>query len=169
MNKKLELQNLIIEMSQDLACESLFEGTNLKNLVNQFKFSTFIPNKWFDWPKYSDAKIMIVGQDWGPYQVLQDKFITRYATESKKLDFDYDQFLFDTFSSRTEKFIIKSIEYWFQAEYSRKMSLNDWNNYFFTVAVMFCRSGKLFRGNSNFDSQKSLQVSKDYLKGKLRF
>lgn len=164
MDKKVQLQNLIQEMSQDSACESMFEVNNDKNLINQFKYSTFIPNKWFDWPKYSESKIMIIGQDWGPYAILQRKFIDRFEIESKGKDFDYDKFLYQTFSSRTEKFIQKSIEYWFEIVHHTQMNFRDWDNYFFTIAVMFCRSGNLFRGSTNFDAKRSLAVSRYYLK-----
>lgn len=110
MDKKQAIQNLIKTMGKDLRCESLYEKDDLRNMVNQFHDNTFIPNKWFDWGYSSDAKIMIIGQDWGPYSVLYDRYITKYNLEVKKKDFDYDRFLLDSFSSRTEKFIIQSIK-----------------------------------------------------------
>ncbi|MEK7504611.1 MAG: uracil-DNA glycosylase family protein [Patescibacteria group bacterium] len=131
-------------------------------LINQFSLHDFIPNKWFDWKTVSNRDVMIVGQDWGPYVFLK-KYVDRYTLESKDKSFDYDKFLFETFSSRTERMIIQSLENSFQERFGKRMMRKHWNDFFFTVAVFFCRTGTLFRGSENFD-KKGLELSLPFLK-----
>ncbi|MDO8609032.1 MAG: uracil-DNA glycosylase family protein [bacterium] len=131
-------------------------------LVNQFKLHKFIPNKWFDWDPIGNDKIMIVGQDWGPYVFLK-KYVNRYEVENKKSNFNYQEFLFDSFSSRTEKMILRSFEKSYLEKYGKNIETKEWNHFFFTVAVFFCRSGTLFRGNENFD-KKGIDLSLPFLK-----
>jgi uracil-DNA glycosylase family 4 len=102
------------------------------------------PNRWFDWENRANSPIMIIGQDWGPYIHLK-KYIEDPA---------HDHFA----SSRTEKFIIST--------------LNDIdptliNSIFFTVAVVFTRTGHLFRGNENYNEAKSFEISYPYVSRQL--
>jgi len=150
MDKRKEIKELIKKLAEE---EKITEIRSRRkgevkdlSLINQFKLNTLIPNKWFDWERRTDAKVMIIGQDWGPYSALK-KYITDYELEKDNKEFDYDKFLFKTFSSRTEKFIIKSIENSFKEKYSQAMSIRDWDNFFFTMSVLFTRQGNLFRGN----------------------
>lgn len=131
-------------------------------LVNQFKLHEFIPNKWFDWSSSDKAKVIIVGQDWGPYVFLK-KYVDKYKIESKKDSFDYNKFLFATFSSRTEKMLLQFLQKSFKEKFGREMTTDDWQPFFFTLADFFCRSGTLFRGSSNFDT-KGVEQSLPFLK-----
>lgn len=131
-------------------------------LVNQFRLNKFIPNKWFDWSVTKQTKIMIVGQDWGPYIFLK-KYIDRYEINSKKDGFDYNQFLFETFSSRTEKMVLQFLQKSYKEKYGRDMHITDWQKFIFTVAEFFCRSGTKFRGDENFDT-KGIELSLPFLK-----
>lgn len=165
MNKKSQMQHLL----QDLAVDSSPSSLQVKRkgelvdvgLVNQFALHDFIPNKWFDWLDRADAKYMIIGQDWGPYIFLK-KYIEDYEKASKEKDFDYQKFLFKTFSSRTEKFIFKAIEKTYTEKYG-KFKEKIFEDFFFTVAVMFTRQGKHFRGNHNLDEKQSFEISYPYL------
>jgi len=132
------------------------------NLINQFSYHKFIPNKWFDWERRANAKIMIIGQDWGPYLALKE-FIDDYEIEKILLEFDYDKFLFKTFSSRTEKFIIQAIEKTYFENLKKAITKEIWDEFFFTVSVLFTRQGKLFRGNNNFEPKQSFEISYPYL------
>ena len=73
---KKELYNtLLTELSK---CEKC---TNLKNrnekdcaLINLYKNEEFcknIPSIWTDWFNRLNSKIMIMGQDWGPYSDME--------------------------------------------------------------------------------------------------
>jgi hypothetical protein len=167
MSKKEALMRQLLEsIKSDKSIESLI--VNRKGiqkdvgLINHYRLHELIPNKWFDWIRRVDAKIMIIGQDWGPYASLL-KFINDYEIEKIKLDFDYDKFLFKTFSSRTEKFILKSISKGYFEIFNKEIEQKDWDSFFFTIAVLFTRQGTHFRGSDNFDPKKSLDHSYPYV------
>ncbi len=133
-------------------------------LVNQFSKNEFIPNVWFDWKYSIDASVIIIGQDWGPYIEL-NKIISRYKKHHQEESFSYDDFLLNTFHSRTENFILKALaETCPKANVSKKDFLKM---FMFTVAVLFTRTGKHFRGNHNFDPKQSADHSYPYLKEQL--
>lgn len=162
--KQLQLKNLWQELANDTGhskIEARRKGkiTNL-GLVNQYKNHSFIPNKWFDWESKADAPVMIIGQDWGPYIELK-KLIDRYISLKDDEGFDYQNFLFDTFSSRTEKFILKAIQETYPKKDKSIIEISDL--LFFTVAVLFTRTGIHFRGNHNFDPKRSSEHSYPFL------
>lgn len=158
----------IKELWNDLALDTSYKNINAKRkgeitnlgLVNQFKKHDFIPNKWFDWESKVNAPVMIIGQDWGPYVELK-KFIDDYESKKDDADFDYQEFLFATFSSRTEKFIMRAIEETYQEVGKTALELSDY--FFYSVAVLFTRTGIHFRGNHNFDPIRSAEHSYKYL------
>lgn len=166
MNKKAEFQKLISDLSAETSIEKIIvrrKGEDIDvGMINPFKLHSFIPNKWFDWKDYLDARIMIIGQDWGPYIALE-KYFSEYDLDSKQPDFDYHKFLFKTFSSRTEKFIMKNISTTFEEVFRKEMKTENWKDVIFSIAVLFTRKGKHFRGNHNFDPKKSLEISYPYL------
>jgi uracil-DNA glycosylase len=106
---------------------------------------------------------MIIGQDWGPYKALLP-YIKAYEERKDDPTFNYDQYLFETFSSRTEKFIIKSIEKTFYEKFQKEISQEVWNNFIFTIAVFFTRQGNHFRGNEFYDEKYGAEQSLPYLK-----
>ena len=76
MNKTEKYNKLIDEMS---ICEKCI---NIKNkngmdcsLINIYKnkeFSKNIPSIWTDWYNRLDSNVMIIGQDWGPYNDMNN-------------------------------------------------------------------------------------------------
>lgn len=165
-NKKLELQKLWEELAQNTAATKsikIRKGRQINvGYVNQFSKHNFIPNKWFDWENKTNADIMIIGQDWGPYSALLP-YIDNYEKLKDHEDFDYDRFLFSTFSSRTEKFIIKAIENTYKEKFKKCIDSEIWDRFFFTVAIMFTRQGSHFRGNEFFDEKLGIAQSLPYL------
>lgn len=165
-NKQQKLLYLIQEMRGDTSVEDIWVSRNgeKKNvgLVNQFRLHKHIPNKWFDWTRTADAEIMIIGQDWGPYEVLR-KFISSFDENRINDEKYYRKFLFKDFSSRTEKFILKTVEQTYQEKKGGNFNPDKWNNIFFTMAVLFTRQGRSFRGNEFFDPGKSLEHSYKYV------
>lgn len=131
--------------------------------INQFSLHNSIPNKWFDWENRVNVKILIIGQDWGPYSALLP-YITKYEALKDQEDYNYDNYLFETFSSRTEKFIIKVVEKSYFEKFNKQITQEVWNNFFFTVAIMFTRQGNHFRGNEFFDEKLGIEESLPYLK-----
>jgi hypothetical protein len=167
MDRKEHLmKNLIDKLSKEEKITNIYARRKgiIKNvgLVNQFGKHEFIPNKWFDWTRRVNAEIMIIGQDWGPYSALT-KFVQDYDNEQLLPNFNYDEFLFKTFSSRTEKFIISTLENSYYEHYNKKIDKVIWDNFFFTIAVLFTRQGNNFRGNDNFEPLTSLNLSYPYL------
>ncbi len=135
--------------------------------INQYSLHNSIPNKWFDWSTKANAKIMIIGQDWGPYSVLL-KFINDYEKQKRNLtNFDHDSYLFKTFTSRTENFIKKAIEETYLEKFRKEIAKTDWNNFFFTVAIMFTRQGSHFRGNEYFDEKLGIKESLPYIENQI--
>lgn len=124
-------------------------------MVNQYALYKSIPNKWFDWESNLDKKdIMVIGQDWGPFVALE-KHIQDYDPTKEWSEF---------FSSRTEKFLLRSLSGGFERKYKGKITNQDWERIFFTMAVLFCRSGKHFRGSYNFDEKLGMTLSLPFLK-----
>lgn len=164
--KKEKLKQLWIDLSNNRKATESYKIRNGKNInigfVNQFSLHSFIPNKWFDWENRFNSEIMVIGQDWGPYSALLP-YITEYEGQKKLKDFNYNKYLFDTFSSRTEKFIIKAIERTYLEKFNSNITQEVWNNFFFTVAIMFTRQGKHFRGNEYFDENLGIRESLPYL------
>ena len=84
MNKTERFNKLIDEMS---ICEKCI---NIKNkngidcsLINIYKnkeFSKNIPSIWTDWYNRLNSDIMVIGQDWGPYNDM-NKFYNEYIKE----------------------------------------------------------------------------------------
>ena len=164
------MSKLIDEMRRDSSMETILarRGGAQKNvgLVNQFKKHKRIPNKWFDWERCVDAQIMIIGQDWGPYEVLS-RMISDF--DQTRLDDEeyYHDFLFRDFSSRTERFILKAVQDTYLEHFGERFPRSLWDEIFFTMAVLFTRQGKHFRGSEFFHEKKSAQVSYRYVSAQI--
>lgn len=165
MNKKDHMKLLITDMSCNTSVtqiQSKRKGIIADvGLVNQFALHPVIPNKWFDWENRVNADIMIIGQDWGPYVNLK-KYVDDYELSKTELHFSYDEFLFKKMSSRTEKFILQTIK----ETYEEKFHTFDqlvYDRFFFTMAVLFTRQGKKFRGSEFFDEKKSTALCYPYV------
>lgn len=81
---KKELYNkLLIELGK---CE---QCTNLKNknrkdyaLINLYQNNEFcknIPSIWTDWFNRLNSKIMMIGQDWGPYSDMEKRNMNNWS------------------------------------------------------------------------------------------
>lgn len=160
------MKNLIDSILLDSSMEHLQVMRKGKptdvSLINQFQRHEFIPNKWFDWENRVNAPIMVIGQDWGPYSVLE-KFIADFDYNQKDDDDYYLEYIFRSFTSRTEKFILAATEDGYEKKYQRKFSQDKWNEIFLTMSVIFTRQGILFRGNDFFDPKQSFDISYKYV------
>lgn len=171
---KVEKQKRIKALWRDLARNtSVTENYKQRNgirtnvgFINQYALHQSIPNKWFDWENRVDAEIMVIGQDWGPYNALLP-YISEYEIEVTKPDFNYDEFLFSTFSSRTEKFIIRAVERSYMERFNRKVSSKIWKNFIFTMGILFTRQGDHFRGKEYYDEKFGMRESLPYLRSQI--
>jgi len=165
VNEK-QIQELIEQMRDDSEMERIEVVRNGEvvdvGLINQFRRHAIIPNKWFDWESTVNSKLCIIGQDWGPYGVLKE-FISGFDISKKDDDEYYRNFMFKSFTSRTERFIYKAVTETYEEYYKTRFIDSMWNRIFLTMAVLFTRQGNSFRGNQNFDPLKSVEHSYKYL------
>ena len=153
---KNELYNeLLVELGKCEKCLNLKRKTkkdcSLINLYKDNEFSKNIPSIWTDWFNRLDSKIMIIGQDWGPYsdmKMLNELYMLNPSKENWK-------YLMEQEKSNTKK----QLEYYIRESSNNKYSLDD---IFITNAIMCARKGSNYRGN-NIDLKKSTNNCRKYL------
>ena len=150
--KKILYQNLIREMGN---CEKCININNKdRALINIFQNITFcknIPSIWTDWFNRLDAKIMIIGQDWGPYsdmKILNELYMLKPSKKNWK-------HLIEQEKSNTKK----QLEYYINESSHNTYNLDD---IFVTNAIMCARQGSNYRGN-NIDLKKSTNNCSKFL------
>lgn len=145
-----KLEKLFEELGNCNQCLS-FPNLN-KSLINIYQnldFSVNIPSIWTDWFHRVDSSIMIIGQDWGPYQEMK--------TLHDKLNYDKSNWknLIESEKSNTKKLLAYYIEQSSQGTYT----LDD---LFVTNAILCARKGNSYRGD-NIDLKKSTLNCSKYL------
>lgn len=153
--KKISYQNLIKEMGNCEKCTSIKNKNNkdcaLINFFKNTKFCKNIPSIWTDWFNRLDSKIMIIGQDWGPYsdmKMLNELYMLNPNKENWK-------YLMEQEKSNTKK----QLEYYIRESSNNTYSLD---NVFITNAIMCARKGSNYRGN-NIDLKVSTNNCSKYL------
>lgn len=148
--KQKKLEKLFEKLGNCNQCLS-FPNLN-KSLINIYQnldFSVNIPSIWTDWFHRVDSSIMIIGQDWGPYQEMK--------TLHDKLNYDKSNWkdLIESEKSNTKKLLAYYIEQSSQGTYT----LDD---LFVTNAILCARKGNSYRGD-NIDVKKSTLNCSKYL------
>lgn len=148
--KQKKLEKLFEELGNCNQCLS-FPNLN-KSLINIYQnldFSVNIPSIWTDWFHRMDSSIMIIGQDWGPYQEMK--------TLHDKLNYDKSNWkdLIESEKSNTKKLLAYYIEQSSQGMYTL-------DNLFVTNAILCARKGNSYRGD-NIDLKKSTLNCSKYL------
>ena len=153
--KNQVFDELINSMSNCSKCTSLKKKNgkdcSLINIYQTQEFCKNIPSIWTDWYNRLDSKIMIIGQDWGPYndmKQLNEQYINNPDQENWK-------FLIEQEKSNTKKLL----NYYIRESSENKYSLDDM---FITNAIMCARKGNNYRGN-NIDLKKSTNNCSKYL------
>ena len=148
--KEDSFKDLLMSMAKCDKCTS-FKCTkkSLINIYSDYEFSTNIPSIWTDWFHRLNSKIMIIGQDWGPYSDMKKL--------NKSLNQDKSNWtkLIESEKSTTKKLLEKYIK----ESSNNQFSLND---IFITNAIMCARQGNNYRGN-NIDLKKSTNNCSAYL------
>lgn len=151
---KNKLFNLLLEeMGTCQKCINLRNKSgrdcSLVNIYNNLTFSKNIPSIWTDWFNRLNSEIMIIGQDWGPYQEMK--------TLHDKLNYDKSNWkdLIESEKSNTKKLLAYYIEQSSQGMYT----LDD---LFVTNAILCARKGNSYRGD-NIDLKKSTLNCSKYL------
>lgn len=140
--KKKQFKDLINELGKCDKCTNLkCKEKSLINIYQDYDFSTNIPSIWTDWFNRLDSKIMIVGQDWGPYDDMK-----KFNNLLKKDKSNWKEII-ESEKSNTKKLL----ENYIKESSNRKYSLDD---IFITNAIMCARQGNSYRGN-NIELKKS--------------
>lgn len=148
--KKEMFKELLQSMSKCDKCTNFkCKGKSSINIYKDYSFGSNIPSIWTDWFNRLDSKIMIIGQDWGPYNDMEklnsllndDKSNWKELIESEK--------------SNTKKLL----ENYIKDSSNNKYSLND---IFVTNAIMCARQGNNYRG-INIDLKKSTLNCSNFL------
>lgn len=148
--KRHEFEELIKKLGTCNKCTNL--KCKNKSLINIFvddKFATNIPSIWTDWLTRLDSKIIIIGQDWGPYNDMKKLNKMLYSDKSNWNE------LIEVEKSNTKKLL----DYYIRESSSNKYNLN---NIFITNAIMCARQGNNYRGN-NIDLKNSTLNCGKYL------
>ena len=153
--KKELFDELLVELGKCEKCLNLKKKTgkdcSLINIYKDNKFCKNIPSIWTDWLNRLDSRIMIIGQDWGPFndmKTLNEAYIKQPTKEIQK-------HLIEQEKSATKR----QLEYYIKESSNNKHSLDE---IFITNAIMCARQGDNYRGD-NIDLNKSTQNCSNYL------
>ena len=139
--KEQLFDELINSMADCKKCMSLEKknGRNcsLINIYQNNKFCKNIPSIWTDWFNRLDSKIMIIGQDWGPYNDMKKLNISYMESPTK----DNWKSLIEQERSTTKKML----EYYIKESSNGKYNLDK---IFITNAIMCARYGDNYRGDN---------------------
>lgn len=156
-NKEKLFEQLLIDMGNCKKCLTLCSksGRNCA-LINIYKDQDFcrnIPSIWTDWYNRLSADIIIIGQDWGPFEEMK-KINKKYLDIKTE---EYWKMIIEEEKSLTKKqltnFLINSS--------NGKISTLD--NIYITNAIMCARQENKYRGD-NIDLKKSTVNCETFLK-----
>ncbi len=157
MNKAGLLIDLFKDTVNCIKCEK-FSGENKKidgcdGLINIFQneqIALNIPSIWTDWINRADSKLMIIGQDWGPYSDMEKLYnkYCKYIGEGCDRGKAWSEIVNEP-ESMTKKlmteFIVQSAK-----EIDIIVDETILDSFFVTNAVLCARKGNNYRGNNNF-------------------
>lgn len=145
--KNIEFDYLLKEMAYCNCCTNMKKRNgkdcSLVNIYKEGDFCKKIPSIWTDWYRRLDSDIMIIGQDWGPYQDMKE-FYGKYILNETSENWDM---LIEQEKSLTKKLLTKYI-----IDSARLSSIDldsDYlNQIFITNAIMCARRGENYRGDN---------------------
>lgn len=148
--KSDEFKSLIKSIAKCNCCLDLKD----KSLINFYDSDMpfCIPSIWTDWLNHLDSEIMIIGQDWGPYQDIKKLYDAYKSGKNWNTLMDFEK-------SLTKKNLIK-----FLSLTNKNFSFD---NIYVTNAIMCARMGNNYRGN-NIDLKYSTKCCKKYLSEQIR-
>lgn len=154
--KDLLFNELINDMGKCDKCVSMYSQNSIEcSLINIYKNTEFgkkIPSIWTDWYSRLNSKIMIIGQDWGPFEDMK-KLNEKYLEDPTKENWNK---LIEEEKSLTKKQLTK---YLVESSKGKITSIND---IYITNAVMCGRKGNNYRGN-NINLKCSTLNCKEFL------
>ncbi len=167
--------DLLIEQFKEMAnctkckrfSEKKKETDGCGGLINIFQneqFALNIPSIWTDWINRSDSKLMIVGQDWGPYidmERLHNKYFESIVEKDDRKK-AWSEIVNEPESMTKElmtEFIVQSAK-----EKGIIVDETILDSFFVTNAVLCARKGTNYRGNNNFKPKFCTENCADKLK-----
>ena len=160
--KKEKIENLFCKISQCDKCKYIRNKNGIDcSLINIFKNEKLyknIPSIWTDWYRRLDSKIMIIGQDWGPYiemKKIHEKYMKNPNTENWNNIIEEEKSIT---KKMLTKYLIKSSD-----KAGIKINEKFLNNIYITNGILCARKGESYRGD-NINLKKSSLNCKDYLK-----
>lgn len=166
MDKIERLQNMFTKVGQCSLCTDTKDSRSLINFYQDPKFYFNIPSIWTDWLDRSNARIMIVGQDWGPY-IDMCKSHNRYADYIGDGHNELWKKIVREPESMTNrmmtKYIIESASH-----YNIQIDTSIMDCIYVTNAVLCARQGSNYRGNDNFAPKKHTENCTSFLLEQIR-
>ncbi len=148
--KKEKFKNLINDLSVCNKCTNFkCFSKSLINIYRDYDSCVNIPSIWTDWFNRLNSNIMIIGQDWGPYQDMKRYHDMLYEDKSNWNE------IIELEKSNTKNILEKYI----RESSNNKYSLND---IYIINAIMCARQGESYRGN-NIDLKTSTLNCGEYL------
>lgn len=148
--KRKQFEKFIKELRKCDKCINLnCQNKSLINIYQDYDFCTNIPSIWTDWFNRLNSKVMIIGQDWGPYNDMKKFNVLLDKNKSNWKE------IIELEKSNTKKIL----ENYIKESSIGKYSLDDM---FITNAIMCARQGDSYRGN-NIDLKKSTINCSEYL------
>lgn len=130
---------------------------SLINFYSNQEMCRKIPSIWTDWTRRTDADIMIIGQDWGPFLEME-KLYKKYLEDETIENWET---LIESEKSLTKRNLEKFLKT--SANLSRiKLSKDFMKKIYITNAIMCARKGENYRSN-NIDLKVSTLNCKKYL------
>lgn len=169
--KSKAFDDLIKQMGKCQKCLDMHKGDkdcSLINIYEQEEFAKNIPSIWTDWYNRLDAKIMIIGQDWGPFIDMQ-KLNQEYLKNKSN---DAWISLIESEKSLTKKMLTK---YMVGSAKLCDIDIDEdyMNRIYITNAIMCARKGHNYRGDninlktSTFNCSNNLKRQIDIVKPKV--
>ena len=153
------LVNLFSNRAKCTKCTNLISCKgNDYSLINIFKDKKFyknIPSIWTDWYNRLDSKIMLIGQDWGPYEDM-NKFYNLYINNPTDENW---KIIINQEKSMTKQLLTK---YLIQSAKQNGIYIDNsfLDTIYITNAIMCARKGSNYRGNNINLKLSSLNCTK---------
>lgn len=125
---------------------------SLINIYENKEFAKNIPSVWTDWYNRLNSKIMIIGQDWGPYNDME-KIYNKYKENKTKENWNK---IINEEKSMTKKMLENYL-----IQSSKDENILD--KIYITNAIMCARKGNNYRGN-NIKLKDSTKNCLEYIK-----
>ena len=154
-------------------CEKCSHFNNSSyGMINYFRNKQVclnIPSVWTDWVNRSNSKLMIIGQDWGPYKdmlKLNNKYNELVLTGAD--DTTAWKEIVDERESNTKQLLI---EYIVKSAKEKNLNFDKSiiDSFYITNAVLCARDGQNYRGNENFKPKFCTDNCSEFLKKQIEF